>query len=173
MFQKEVFLVGCNVCFRSEYNFSVCTEEEEEKKGFFVSIIFRKIMPRSRFLFSRFTILVKTVLKKVDCRKQNPKKSKNRQQPKYNLICILILFMPNIVFSRTIFSSNLEWTEHKLWYSLKRPYSCPFIPNRTWNGYLYGEFPVYLVTVDRSSVQKISCYKARLKFIWHNSGFSF
>lgn len=35
MFQKEVFLVGCNVCFRSEYNFSVCTEEEEEKKGFF------------------------------------------------------------------------------------------------------------------------------------------
>lgn len=109
MFQKEVFLVGCNVCFRSEYTFSVCTEEEEEKNGFFfVSIIFRKIMPRSRFLFSRFTILVKTVLKKVACRKQNPKKSKNRQPPKYNFICILILLMPNIVFSRVIFSSNLE-----------------------------------------------------------------
>lgn len=60
-------------------------------------------MPRSRFLFSRFTILVKTVLKKVACRKQNPKKSKNRQPPKYNFICILILLMPNIVFSRVIF----------------------------------------------------------------------
>jgi len=35
MFQKEVFLVGCIVCFRSEYNFSVCTEEEEEKKASF------------------------------------------------------------------------------------------------------------------------------------------
>ena len=35
IFQKEVFLVGCNVCFRSEYTFSVCTEEEEEKNGFF------------------------------------------------------------------------------------------------------------------------------------------
>lgn len=35
MFQKEVFLVGCNVCFRSEYTVSVCTEEVEEKNGFF------------------------------------------------------------------------------------------------------------------------------------------
>ena len=108
------------------------------------------------------------MLKKVACRKQNPEKSKNRQPPKYNLICILILFMPNIVFSRTFFSRSLKWTERKLWNSFKRPYSCPFIPNRTWNDYLYGEFPVYLVTVDRSSVQKISCCKARLKFIWHN-----
>lgn len=69
MFRKEVFLVGCNFCFRSEYTFSVCIEEEGEKKAFFridyipenYAEVFDSYFP------DLHAVLVK--LKKVTCRK--------------------------------------------------------------------------------------------------------